>query len=473
MDNTSKYKYLAKNTAIFAVGTFGSKILTFLIVPIYTYYLSTEDYGNIDLFSTAISLMLPFTTLVIYESIIRFLPTYEIDKDEAISISMLIFMWGTCITFLGIPVYKYLFNKSEFVLYFIVCLIFNSYNQIFGQYLRARGKSISFSLNGMIITVVTVFSNVIFLLIFRCGVYGYLYSLILAQLLAGIQCTIAGDVLHHCSFRSININFLKRMLLYSIPLIPNNLMWWLMNAGDKYMINYFMGSSANGIYSLSMKLPTILNLIYSIFMQAWQLSALEEQKSGKTFYTYIFKWTSALLVLCTSCIIVFVKPIFILMIEDSFVEAWKYVPFLSIATLFSCFSTFAGVIYLVKVESHKSFITTFIGAITNLILNLILIKLYGLYGIAIGTTLGYVIVFLIRAKDAQKAIGMSFDMTRMVLSVAILFVQAVILVKHDEYVFNFNQIFLFMVIVFLYRGEIKTVVLWSKLFLHKKRKWSK
>ena len=88
---SNKYGFLIKNITIFAIGAFGSKILTFLIVPFYTYVLSTEDYGNIDLFTTAVSLMLPFTTLVIYEAIIRFLAASEIDENEAISISKMLF----------------------------------------------------------------------------------------------------------------------------------------------------------------------------------------------------------------------------------------------------------------------------------------------------------------------------------------------------------------------------------------------
>ena len=103
MSEDKKYRSLARNMAIYTVGTFGSKVLTFLILPLYTYYLSTEDYGNIDLFSTAVSLMLPFTSLVIYEAVIRFATKNEISKEAAVCVCVIVFLVGAGIALAGVP----------------------------------------------------------------------------------------------------------------------------------------------------------------------------------------------------------------------------------------------------------------------------------------------------------------------------------------------------------------------------------
>lgn len=71
------------------------------------------------------------------------------------------------------------------------------------------------------------------------------------------------------SLKCIDKNTIRMLLKYSVPLIPNSLMWWIMSAGDKYIINYFLGDGANGLYSLSSKVPQIINMIYSLFIQAW------------------------------------------------------------------------------------------------------------------------------------------------------------------------------------------------------------
>lgn len=452
----NKYSQLTKNTIIFAIGMFGSKILTFLIVPLYTYILSTEDYGNIDLFTTGAGLLLPFTTFVIYESIIRYLTPKEIDKNIAVSTNMLIFIIGITITFLGIPYYKYLFNNADFIICFVIYLITSSYNLIFSQYLRACGKAAAFSINGIIVTATTVFANLIFIFFLKLGAYGYLYSLILAQILAAIQATISGNVFAHLSYRYINKKCIIMLLKYCVPLIPNNLMWWLMNAGDKYIINYFMGSSANGIYALSLKIPTLLNLAYSIFMQAWQLAAIEKrsQEEQSDFYSNVFLAVSAFLIFCTSLIICIVKPIFILLIGENFISAWKYVPLLCISTIIGCLGIFLGVIYMIKKKSENIFITTLIGSLANILLNYILISKLGLYGVALGTAGGYLFVFFIRAKDAYKEIKMNFHLIRLSIAMAILFFQSIILINIDEkyiYLFEFGS---FILLIYIFRIEL-------------------
>lgn len=78
---------------------------------------------------------------------------------------------------------------------------------------------------------------------------------------------VFSDFFKVVSFKCIDKKILKMILKYSIPLVPNSLMWWIMAAGDKYIINYFLGDSANGIYSLALKIPQIINMVYSLFIQ--------------------------------------------------------------------------------------------------------------------------------------------------------------------------------------------------------------
>ena len=275
-----KYKSLLKNTAIFTVGSFGSKVLSFLIIPLYTYVLTTSEYGQVDLFSTAISLMIPFSTLLIQEALIRYLSSGEIDSCTAVNNSMLVFIFGSVFTILMCPFYANGLQIKSYVYIYIVIMILNTYTGIFTQYLRADGKVVCFTISGLISTVVLLASNVIFLIILKLGIYGYFYSMLLAQVCVAIYITISGKIISQLNFKKVNMKILIRMLKYSIPLVPNSLMWWIMSAGDKYIINYYMGDSANGIFSIAMKLPMILSMLYNIFMQAWQLSAVEESESS-------------------------------------------------------------------------------------------------------------------------------------------------------------------------------------------------
>lgn len=455
-----KYNHLVKNTMIFAIGTFGSKMISFLIIPIYTYYLTTSEFGNVDLFITTVNMLVPFMTFSIQEAIVRFLVTKEIESKIVLNNCMLVFGFGAIISVLLVPIYKAFLGSWSIVYLFVMLLILTSYNTVFSQYLRANGKNVAFTINGLIVTITTVFSNIILLVGFKAGIRGYFVSLILSQLFASIQVTCCGKIIGQLSLKEINKNLLKQMLLYSIPLVPNNLMWWIMNAGDKYVIKYFLGSEANGIYSIAMKIPTILSLLFTIFMQAWQVSALEEAHSKEklSFFDNVFSVITVVLYLGTILIILLVEKFFAVVIGQEFFDAWKYVPFLCLATIVNCFASFSGVVYIVNKNSKKAFATTFVGAIVNLAVNFCLIRKWGLYGVAIATFIGYLIVAVIRMFDFHAEIGVGFDIIRTLIGFILILLEAVSVLFFSKTCFWVNGVVIICILLYMYHIELWAIV---------------
>lgn len=462
-----------KNTLIFALGTFGSKILVFLIVPLYTYILSTSDYGKIDLITSSISLLIPFTTLLIYEAAIRFLVAKECDERSTFNNCFLVFIIGCTLSIFLSPIVLYLLNLSDYYLITICLLILTSYTTIFGQYLRAVGDNWSFSISGIMNTLFTVTLNLFFLLVLRMGIKGYLYSLLIAQLISGIYIFIKCKTIKNFNLQLINFNYLKYMLIYSIPLVPNNIMWWIMNAGDKYVINYYLGTSANGIFSISYKIPTILTMLFSIFMQAWQVSAIEERvdKARNNFYKNVFDYISLILIICTAIIIIFVQPLFQAVIGVEFLDSWKYVPLLCVATLFNCFSTFAGIVYIVEKKSKNAFLTTLVGSIVNMFFNFLLIQYFGLIGVAIGTALGYLVVMGLRFKDYKKYFSLSLIDFNYIILMIILIIDSFQYMYIDNYLkYVFSIISLLIILVISRKTIINIWIIFKNKFITKHKK---
>lgn len=460
----NSYKSLVKNTSIFALGALGSKLIVFLIAPFYTYVMSTSDYGTVDILTSSVSLLIPFTTLLIYEAALRFLIARESSEKTIFNNCFLIFIVGNIIALIVSPFLLTWLNLYNYYWFFVVLLIFTNYTTIFGQFLRAKDDSWGFAISGVITTIFTVIFNIIFLFVFKKGIEGYFYSLILAQLATSIFVFVRCRTIQLISYRSIDYRMLKNMLAYSLPLVPNNIMWWIMNAGDKYVINFFLGTAANGIISVSYKIPTILTTLFSIFMQAWQISAVQEmnKETRNDFFKNVFKCISLLLFAVTMIIILFVQPLFAVIIDADFMEAWKYVPFLCVANLFNCMATFAGVVYITEKRSVRSFVTTLIGAIVNLVANFLLIQLLGLFGVAIGTVLGYFTVMILRFKDFKKYYGASLYSFELIASVILLFGDAVAYVCIDspiKYIISAVSISLILVV---YRREIKSVIFLAK-----------
>lgn len=469
---TSKYTKLVKNTAIFAIGSFGTKILTFLIVPLYTYVLTTEEYGRIDLFATTLNFLIPIVTLSVQEAMIRYLLGKDIDENTALSNCWFVYLCGSIFSIALFPLYKLYFKTNTLALIFTVLLILNSFNSIFMHYLRAVGKNIAYTVKGIIGTMILLTSNVIFLVVHKIGMMGYLYSMIISQSFGVLYLLVVGKLWNKLNFKSLDKIVLKRMLRFSIPLIPNSLMWWVMSAGDKYIINFFLGDSANGIYSLSLKIPTIITLFYSIFFQAWQMSAIEEnnQIGRKKFYETIYKLTNALLSFLIAGIILCIKPLYVLIMNEKFAPAWIYVPILAVATAFNCQSSFFGVIYTTSEKTSKAFSTTALGALINLFFNFILIKPFGLQGVAIGTCMGYVVVVLIRARDTKREIQMNFDIKRTIQALIVLSVQCYITITLNNIEIAISGCISILALMFLYRKELIEILNQCLTLIHRKKR---
>lgn len=212
-------------------------------------------------------------------------------------------------------------------------------------------------------------------------------------------------------------------------------MWWIMAAGDKYIINYFLGDSANGIYSLALKIPQIINMVYSLFIQAWQMSAIEVESSEdkKGFYQNVFNVTSFGMVFITIGIVMLIKPVYVGVMSKEFAIAWEYVPLLSVSTIISCYASFFSVVYTVGAKTNKVFITTALGAATNILFNFILVRPLGMQGIAIGTCLGYFAVLLIRARDMKIEMNIGISFKRNIFSFVLLIIHSLFLFHLVKY----------------------------------------
>lgn len=413
-----KYSNLIKNTLILSIGDFGSKILSFIIVPLYTFLFTTAEFGKIDIFVSIINLMLPFSNIVIYESMIRLLVDKEESDDSVISNCFLVFAYGVAITLLTCPIICNIFQFENLKIIYSLIMIFTIYNSIFSQYFRATGKMTNYSIYGIIYTLIFLICNVIFIVNFKLGMVGYLCSILIAQIVSAIYITIFGGFLIHFHIKKIDYELLKRMIKYTLPLVPNAFMWWVMSTGDKFIINYFLGDSYNGIYSFAIKIPTILSTMYSLFMSAWQLSAIQENNNSKVkeFHNNVFNTVFTCLVLLSSFIAFSSKIIFLYFVSSDFYSSWIYVSFMCVCVVLNCAGSFFGICYTISKNTKNALMSTIYGAIVNLILNCLLINKIGLYGVIIGTAFGYMTILAIRINDYVKMLHINLDIKKTIMT---------------------------------------------------------
>lgn len=423
------YKKLIGNSFIFAVGTLGSKLISFLLVPLYTYYLSTSEYGAVDLTVTTVNMLLPIASASIFEAVLRFVMDRGKNEEESVeavlSNSILIAFIGIVFSILMYPIFSYLGLLGNNLVYMYIILFVQVFERIFAQFARAIGRVRTFAINGILLTFTTGILNILFLVYFGLGVIGYYWAIILATIISIVYLFFATKAYTHVDLKQFNSETIKNLLGYSIPLIPNSLMWWLINASSRYFIRGFVGIAANGLFAVASRIPSLINIVNQVFTQAWQLSAIEEyeNENKSVFYTDVFKYLSAVMFLAASAITIIIKPIFANFFAAEYFISWQVVPFLLLGSVFSSFSSFLGTNYIAAKETKGVFRTSVYGGIISLALNALLIPTFGIIGAGVSSMASFFAIFLIRLYDTKKYVSIEIDWVTFLGNLLVIFVQ--------------------------------------------------
>ncbi|HEW9643672.1 TPA: oligosaccharide flippase family protein [Streptococcus pneumoniae] len=454
----SKYKELAKNTGIFALANFSSKILIFLLVPIYTRVLTTTEYGFYDLVYTTIQLFVPILTLNISEAVMRFLMKDGVSKKSVFSIAVLDIFIGS-IAFALLLLVNNLFSLSDLIsqysIYIFVIFVFYTLNNFLIQFSKGIDKIGVTAISGVISTAVMLAMNVILLVVFDWGLLGFFIANVCGYV---IPCIYIVSRLRLWELFEIKIDkkLQWEMVYYALPLVLNILSWWVNNTSDRYIVTAIVGIQASAIISVAYKIPQILSTISAIFIQSWQISAIkiQEDKSDTTFVSNMLLYYNALLLIIASGIILFVKPISNILFGISFYSAWELVPFLIISSLFNAISGCIGAIMGAKMDTHNIAKSALVGMIANIILNIVLTFLMGPQGITISTLIASFLIFYMR-KDSVEEIN-SETYRAIYLSWILLVVEACLLIYMD---FIIGALIAMVINLFLLKDVIKPLYL--------------
>ncbi len=455
----SKYSKLAKNTGIFFVANFGSKILTFLLVRFYTEFLSTEEFGIVDLLNTTASLAFPIVTLCITEAVLRFSIDDTDNRGKILTNGLMVAMIGNLAFVLTAPVFLQIDTFADNVLWIYLLTLSNSLFTIITHFCRGIGKSKLFAASGLLHTIFQISFNVLFLMVFSWGIKGYLFASILANL---ITCTIVFlyGRLHTFILWQLDRAYLKIMLIYAIPMIPNSIFWWMMQSANRYIIIYTLSAAENGLYAVANKIPTVITTVSGIFFQAWQISSIEEanSKSKSQFYSRIFEGLSVLLITMTSAIMVILQPMYKILTEESYHIGWTCTPFLLCAMVYSCYSSFLGTNYIAMKKTKGIFLTTGIGAVANVVLNIVFISFMGIEGTALATLVAFFLTWVSRIFGTRNFVRIKYPIITFWLPSAMIVIQASLLTFGIESMLI--QAVFFAIILVLYS---KTIIGYMKL----------
>lgn len=448
----SRTKYLFKNTAVFTIGNFATKVISFFLIPLYTNVLTTSEYGTVDLVVTISTIAVPIITLNIMEAVMRFNLDKGADKNKITKIGIVILFFGMLLGLVLIPLCRLWNQISSFsilVYFYVVC---SASSQVFLCDLRGKELLVQYSIGNILNTLLIAGFNILFLLGFKLGIAGYLLAYTIANAIVAVYALIIGKGYRAIS-ASLDKRKMKEMLKYSVVLIPNSFMWWIMNSSDHVMVTSMIGAAANGVYAISYKFPTLISTIIGIFNQAWSYSAIKEEESDdvEEYSNSVFDMLISITMIVGVGMMTFIKPLLKIYVSTDYYTAWQYTPFLIIGCVFMTLGTFMGTSYTVHKDSKGFLFSGMFGASLNVVLNFILIPMTGVYGAAFATCISYISVFVFRGFHTRKYLKYHIFSREFIIGSACLIISG-ILIYGNSFIFQLLQIIILLFLLILLKN---------------------
>ena len=424
---------LAKNTVLFAIGSIGSKLLQIILVPFYTRVMTDAEFGTADILQAAVSLLLPVFSLTVYESVFRYAMEKDYDRKAVFSAGAAVTFAGVlflCICGIGVSV----FSDIEYVWLVAANTAAVAFRTLLSQYARAIDRTALFTADNILLTACVLVFNIFFISTLDMGINGYMCGYIAAN---AVSCAFLAVMLRKeisLNTKKITKELLKTLLIFSIPLIPNTICWWVSSFTDRIMITSMISVAENGLYAAAHKLPSLLSVVVTVFFQAWQISANEEfqKKDAAEFYSEIFEQISSCVFVLASLLMLFCRPITDIFLGEDYYSSWRYMPVLLLAMTFFAFAQFLGSIYSANKKTSMAFVTNFIAMVVNVVFNFVFIRAVGTVGAAAATALSYLVLWIVRIFNTRGIIAVKYKLPQTVASSVLLTLQTVVITACDD-----------------------------------------
>lgn len=400
-------KALLTGTIVYAIGNLGTKILTFLIVPLYTYYICTSDMGDYDLLMTSISLLTPLISLRISDATYNWMIKRTTSNEICIkaTYSYLVKSCALAVIIIGIASrFIHIWN----VWLFLTILVLEPILETTQKILRGLKNQKLFAASGIIYTGILVSLNFFTVCIWKLGVTSLLVNTVISHVIS-IVLIFCLEKRMRCLTVTVDKAELmitqKEMLKYSMPLVPSTLSWWVMSVSDRYVIRFFLGSSFNGIYAIATKFPSVLQTFFVLFNNAWTdmaLANLHSKEESSKYVSDIFEKMYVFSFSMICCLIPLTKIVTQAILSLDYKVGSVYIGFLYLGVIFQGYSTFVSIGYLQNKKTAKAATSSAAGAIVNLFIDLVLIKSIGVFAAALSTYAGFLVMWIVRMYDIRK-----------------------------------------------------------------------
>lgn len=408
-----KVKLFIDNILIYGLGGVINKIFPIIMLPIITRLMpNTLYFGLNDLQTTIVSFAEAFAQMGIYDALYRLFfdkDDKSFKKDTCSTALYFVVVSSSCIGLLivafknVIAVNVFQGEEYSYLCYISAAtIIADNIRGIVQAPTRMQNKRKVYIITNLVTSLCTY--AIAIPLILKGA---YVTALPLAGLLSAIIMDFVFWILNHEWFGKLKVDkrILKELLKIGVPLMPTFIVFWIFNSCDKLMISNFLGVQANGLYAVGSKLAHASQILNTAFGGGWSYfiyATMNDEDRVKSNST-IFELMSGIIFLCSMGVFVMAKPIYQLFFTGEYVSGYVVSPYLFCAPLLQMlFCVISDQLLIIK-KSWPITVMLLIGAVTNVLLNYVLIPVIGIEGAAIATVVGYLVSLFVCIIVVQKA----------------------------------------------------------------------
>jgi O-antigen/teichoic acid export membrane protein len=401
---TSEIRAVGRHTLVYGVGVIASKLVSFIMLPIYTRYLTTADYGVLELLSTTIDVIGMLAGIGLAASVFKYYAEAQTDSDRRELISTVTI--GTTalsliVTVVGIAaspaLTRLLFEPNitpEYFQLFFLIYFFQNIGNLALILVQAEERSRLFVVLNVGKLFVTLALTIWFVVELHLGIRGVLLSSLIAT--ASMSVGFAIYIVRRVGFRFSAERFTS-LARFGAPIALWTIGSFILTFSDRYFLNHYAGPSAVGIYSLAYKFSFLLSAFaVAPFSQIWEPRrfAIAKQPDAGDIYRRMFLYLNLALFVGAILIVLFIRDVLAIMVTPAFLPAYRVVPLLLVTTIIQQWTGYANLGLYLKNATNLYAWSAAIGVAAAIALNFLLIPRYGMFGAAWATVAAYSIRFV-------------------------------------------------------------------------------
>lgn len=432
----SRTKNLLKNTGILIIAKMSTQVVSFLLLPLYTALLSTEQYGEIDIYTSLAMIVIPFLTLQIEMGMFLFFIKAKNRTTQTDIISSSFAMIALDILIVSIMYFIItIFIPINYRIPLYLYYLSMAFSSVLLQVCRAQGDNATYGMASFVSSGVAIGLNALFVVGFHWKVEGIIYASIIAQLVSVLFMLWKTKVHEYVELKGIKRDQCVKLLNYSFPLVLNQVSSWGINYSNRLIIISYLGIGINGIYSLANKFSNLTNMFFGMYNLAWTESVVRsmEDEDRVEYLSKMVMMTFNIYLLLITGMINLLPFVFDVLVNQAYADAYNHIPILLCSMFFSGMAATIGSIFIAYNRTKNVSITTTLAALCNILIHIMLLKNFQLYASSISSLVAFFLLFVYRYIFVQKIVPLQFQISKIVIPLAVLVISFIAYVSKNPW----------------------------------------